>query len=99
MTGMLVAKALVTGAMIGCAKALRYGCLENLVGRRLAVSSIAWLGDVFILHHRNNPAPLNGRFCALVSAHPTYCCRADSMYRQSDCRPRRKGSCLGWCHW
>src|SRR6266498_6036461 len=61
---------------------------------RRAVGCIVWLGDGFILHHQNSPAALSGHSCARGSAHPTYYCRADSMYRQLDCPPPRKGSCL-----
>src|SRR4029450_7012798 len=59
--------------------------MKKLLLRRLAVSSLAWLGDGFILHHQNNPAPLSGHTCARGTAHPTYCCQGDSMYRQLDC--------------
>ncbi len=58
------------------------------------VGFIVRLGDGFILHHQNSPAALSGHTCARGSAHPTYYCRADTMYRQLDCPPPRKGSCL-----
>ena len=58
-----------------------------------------WLGDRFILHHRNNPAPLSGDRCAQETALPTYCCRDDGRCHSSDCPPRRKRACLLKRHW
>src|SRR5882672_7487119 len=57
------------------------------------------LGDGFILHHQNSPPAVSGHTCARGSAHPTYYCRVDSMYRQLDCPRPRKRSCLLQSHW
>jgi hypothetical protein len=59
-----------------------------------AVQCRPGLGEGFILHHQNSPAALSGHTCARGLAHPTYCCRVDTMNRQSDCPPPRKRSCL-----
>ena len=73
--------------------------LESAIHSGQRVGCIAWLGDVFILHHQNSPPALSGYFCARGSGHPTYYCRVDSRYRQLDCPPPRKGSCLRSRHW
>src|SRR5207237_1857623 len=63
-----------------------------------AIRSTEKLGDGFILHHQNRPPAVSGHTCARGSAHPTYYCRVDSMYRQLDCPRPRKRSCLLQSH-
>src|SRR4029453_18797711 len=75
-------------------------CFALRLGQRASnLSNEKELGDCFILHPRNNPAPLSGHRCAQGMALPTYCCRDDGRCHSSDCPPRRKRACLLQCRW